>query len=109
VDAVYSQQVRLSKYAPCAALIEIRFAKWKRDAENWYQQDSAMFEGLFNSVHANIVRMRFRPISRIRVIANPVSVQAKGDDRPSLSGTLIREADRHQLSMRENSWLAGTM
>ena len=36
-------------------------------------------------------------------------LQKKGDDRPSLSATLIREADRHQLSMRENSWLAGTM
>jgi hypothetical protein len=38
-----------------------------------------------------------------------LSPQAKGDERPSLSATLIREADRHQLSMRENSWLAGTM
>jgi hypothetical protein len=88
-------------------LIETRFAKWKRDAENWYQQDSAMFEALFNSVYANIVRMRFRPVNLI--VTNPVSAQAKGDERPSLSATLIRDAGRHQLSMRENSWLAATM
>jgi hypothetical protein len=87
-------------------LIETRFAKWKRDAENWYQQDSAMFEGLFNSVYANIVRACFRPNL---VITNPVSAQAKGDERPSLSATLIRDANRHQLSKRENSWLAATM
>ncbi len=35
--------------------------------------------------------------------------QAKGDVRPSLCATLIRDADRHQLSNRENSWLAGAM
>ncbi|KAI0279216.1 cytochrome P450 [Russula aff. rugulosa BPL654] len=84
---------RLTRAAyPGAHLVEffpwMLFAKWKRDAENWYKQDSAMFEELFNSVHTNL---------------------KKGDDRPSLSATLIREADRHQLSMRENSWLAGTM
>ena len=27
-----------------------RFAKWKRDAEYWYEKDSAVFENLFNSV-----------------------------------------------------------
>ena len=83
-----------------------RFAKWKRDAENWYKQDSAMFEELFNSVHINLVRTRIDSIIRIILTYFP---QEKGDDRPSLSATLIREADRHQLSMRENSWLAGTM
>jgi len=43
------------------------------------------------------------------LIGNTLSAQAKGDDQPSLCATLIREADRHQLSMQENSWLAGTM
>ncbi|KAN0125466.1 Cytochrome P450 [Lactarius tabidus] len=76
------------EFFPWMRYIPSRFATWKRNAEAWYRQDSAMFEGLFNSVHIN---------------------SEKGDDRPSLCATLIRDADRHQLSNRENSWLAGTM
>ena len=65
-----------------------------------------MFETLFESVHTNLVRsLRFLQITSTNLLPE----QAKGDDRPSLSATLIREAERHQLSMRENSWLAGTM
>ena len=30
-------------------------AKWKRDAEAWYKQDTAMFEGLLHMVEANAV------------------------------------------------------
>ncbi|KAH9953974.1 cytochrome P450 [Russula dissimulans] len=78
----------LVEFFPWMLYIPSRFAKWKRDAERWYEQESAMFESLFNTVHTNLV---------------------KGDDRPSFSATLIREADRHQFSMRENSWLAGSM
>ena len=29
--------------------------KWKRDAEAWYKQDSAMFNGLLHMVEANVV------------------------------------------------------
>jgi hypothetical protein len=65
-----------------------------------------MFEDLFNSVHTNLVRTS---IPLFTSLLNLSPTQNKGDDRPSLSATLIREADRHQLSMRENSWLAGTM
>ena len=32
-------------------------ARWKRDAEAWYKQDSAMFEGLLHTVETTIVRM----------------------------------------------------
>ena len=32
-----------------------RFAKWKRDAEYWYERDSVMFEKLFNSVNEKLV------------------------------------------------------
>ena len=32
-------------------------AKWKRDAEAWYRQDTALFEDLFHMVEANVVRM----------------------------------------------------
>ncbi|KAI0066946.1 cytochrome P450 [Artomyces pyxidatus] len=34
---------------------------------------------------------------------------ASGVDRPSLSASLIKGAERNQLSVRENSWLAATM
>lgn len=78
----------LVEFFPWMRYIPSRFATWKRNAEAWHRQDSAMFEGLFNSVHVNSV---------------------KGDDRPSLCATLIRDADRHKLSNQENSWLAGTM
>jgi hypothetical protein len=30
-------------------------AKWKRDAEAWYKQDSAMFNGLLHMVETNVV------------------------------------------------------
>ncbi|KAH9042035.1 cytochrome P450 [Lactarius pseudohatsudake] len=76
------------EFFPWMQYIPSRFAAWKRNAEYWYRQDSAMFEGLFNSVHVNSVN---------------------GDDRPSLCATLIRDAGRHNLSNRENSWLAATM
>ncbi|KAH9002678.1 cytochrome P450 [Lactarius hatsudake] len=76
------------EFFPWMQYIPSRFAAWKRNAEYWYRQDSAMFEGLFNSVHVNSVN---------------------GDERPSLCATLIRDAGRHNLSNRENSWLAATM
>jgi hypothetical protein len=31
-------------------------AKWKRDAEGWFKQDSAMLEGLLEAVEGNVVR-----------------------------------------------------
>jgi hypothetical protein len=43
-------------------LTKTRFAKWKRTAEEWYKQDSAMFEGLFKSVYTTLVRTRFDSI-----------------------------------------------
>ncbi|KAH9179333.1 cytochrome P450 [Lactarius sanguifluus] len=76
------------EFFPWMQYIPSRFAAWKRNAEAWYRKDSAMFEDLFNSVHVNSV---------------------EGDDRPSLCATLIRDAGRHKLSNRENSWLAATM
>ena len=36
-----------------------RFAKWKRDAEYWYEKDSAMFESLFNGVREKQVCLCF--------------------------------------------------
>jgi len=34
---------------------------------------------------------------------------AKGDDQQSVAATLIREVERNKLSLRERSWLAGTL
>jgi len=33
-----------------------RLAKWKREAEAWYKQDSAMFGDLLHTVEKNVVR-----------------------------------------------------
>jgi len=52
------------EFFPWMRYIPSRFSTWKQDAENWYEQDSAMFEGLFfESVYNNL---------------------AEGDDWPSL-------------------------
>lgn len=76
------------EFFPWMMYIPSRFAKWKRDAEYWYARDSVMFENLFNSVNEKLI---------------------KGIDRPSLVGTLIKDADKYGLSPHENSWLAATM
>ncbi|KAI0051317.1 cytochrome P450 [Auriscalpium vulgare] len=78
----------LVEFLPWMMYIPSRFAKWKREAEEWYAKDSVMFEGLFNNVGKQL---------------------ANGIDRPSLSASLIKGAERNQLSVRENSWLAATM
>ncbi len=36
----------------------LRFAKWKRDAEYWFVQDSLMFEGLLGKVADDLVSYR---------------------------------------------------
>ncbi|KAH9020060.1 cytochrome P450 [Lactarius hengduanensis] len=76
------------EFLPWMRHIPSRFAKWKRDAEYWYEKDSAMFESLFNSVREKM---------------------SKGIDRPSLVRTLIKDAEKYGLSGRENSWVAAIM
>ncbi|KAI0065153.1 cytochrome P450 [Artomyces pyxidatus] len=63
--------------------IPSRFARWKREAEEWFRRDSAILEALFN--------------------------EAKADDHLSVSATLLDNSLRNGLSVRENSWLAGTL
>ena len=36
-------------------MVQKSLAKWKREAEAWYKKDTAMFEGLFHMVEANVV------------------------------------------------------
>ncbi|KAH9049790.1 cytochrome P450 [Lactarius deliciosus] len=76
------------EFFPWMRHIPSRFAKWKRDAEYWFEKDSAMFETLFDSVREKMSR---------------------GIDRPSFVGTLIKDVDKYRLSDRENSWVAATM
>ncbi|KAI0254607.1 cytochrome P450 [Lactifluus subvellereus] len=78
----------LVEFFPWMMYIPSRFAKWKRDAEYWYERDSVMFENLFNGVHKKL---------------------SKGIDSSSLVGSLIKGAERYGLSPLENSWLAATM
>jgi cytochrome P450 len=75
----------LVEFFPWMMYIPSRFAKWKRDAECWYEKDSANFESLFNGVREK---------------------QSKGIARPCLAGTLIKDEEKYGLSDRENFWLA---
>ncbi|KAI0047445.1 cytochrome P450 [Auriscalpium vulgare] len=63
-------------------------AKWKRDAERHFEEDTGMFEKLVDMVRTDLV---------------------KGIDRPSLSASLIKNETRNELSKREQAWLAGIM
>jgi cytochrome P450 len=76
------------EFLPFLKAIPSRFAKWKREAEEWHAHDSVIFERLFQDVRARIT---------------------SGDDETSFSATLLKDADRHGLSLHENSWLAATM
>ncbi|KAH9172382.1 cytochrome P450 [Lactarius sanguifluus] len=79
---------RLVEFFTWMRYIPSRFAKWKRDAEYWFIQDSLMFEGLLGQV------------------ANDL---ANGIDRPSFGATVIQNRSTHDLSEREQAWLVGTM
>ncbi|KAI0051887.1 cytochrome P450 [Auriscalpium vulgare] len=83
--------------APGAHLVEIFtwmsylpswLAKWKREGEEWYRRDSAMFEAMVNRVQANL---------------------DDGVDRASLTASLLKDKERAGLSDRERAWLTGGM
>jgi cytochrome P450 len=78
----------LVEFFPWLRHLPSGMAKWKRDAEAFYKENSAMLESHFHTVEASI---------------------AKGDDQQSVAATLIREVERNKLSLRERSWLAGTL
>jgi hypothetical protein len=98
--------VRIIHFLQAGLNISFRFAKWKREAEEWYAHDSALFEGLFEAVRDRVVCIETVPRMSFY---SPHLMQHKGDERPSLTATLIQDAGRHGLSLRENSWLAATM
>jgi len=83
--------------APGAHLVELfpwmiyipeRFAKWKREGMEHFQEHTAMFNGLLNSVFHNI---------------------ATGSERLSVSASLIKNSDRSGLSRDEIAWLLATL
>ncbi|KAH8977255.1 cytochrome P450 [Lactarius hatsudake] len=79
---------RLVEYFPWMKYIPSRFAKWKRDAQYWFIQDSLRYERLLSKVADDL---------------------AKGIDRPSFGATLIKNQDKYHLSEREQAWLVGDM
>ncbi|KAH9993744.1 cytochrome P450 [Russula vinacea] len=66
--------------------IPARFAKWKREGIERFEQHSAMFNGLLDTVSNDI---------------------AKGSERPSVSASLLKSSNRNGLSKTEISWLLG--
>ncbi|KAI9452755.1 cytochrome P450 [Lactarius psammicola] len=80
--------MRLVEFFTWMRYIPSRFAKWKRDAEYWFVQDSLTFEGLLGKVADDL---------------------ANGIDRPSFGATVITNQSKHDLSKRERAWLVGTM
>ncbi|KAF8265024.1 cytochrome P450 [Lactarius quietus] len=65
-----------------------RFAKWKRNAEYWFIQDSLMFQHLLGKVADDLTN---------------------GIDRPSFGATIIKTQGKHGLSELEQAWLVGDM
>ncbi|KAH9059193.1 cytochrome P450 [Lactarius vividus] len=79
---------RLVEYFPWMKYIPSRFAKWKRDAQYWFIQDSLRYERLLDKVADDL---------------------AKGIDQPSFGATLIKNQRKYRLSKREQAWLVGDM
>ncbi|KAH9053934.1 cytochrome P450 [Lactarius vividus] len=77
---------RLVEYFPWLRYVPNRFAKWKRNSQYWFVQDSHMFQRLLGKV---------------------VDDLANGIDRPSFGATIIKTQSRHGLSELEQAWLAG--
>jgi hypothetical protein len=50
-------------------MIENSMARWKRDAEAWYRQDSETLDGLLQTVEENVVGCVFLKSSGIALTA----------------------------------------
>ncbi|KAH9167491.1 cytochrome P450 [Lactarius sanguifluus] len=79
---------RLVEYFPWMRYIPNKLAKWKRDAQYWFIQDSLRYERLLGKVADDL---------------------AKGIDQPSFGATLIKNREKYRLSEREQAWLVGSM
>jgi len=63
-------------------------AKWKREGLEWHRKDTEMFQDLMLDVEK---QMKY------------------GTNNPSFSSLLLDKRDKHALTKKEESWLAGTM
>ncbi|KAH9056472.1 cytochrome P450 [Lactarius vividus] len=79
---------RLVEFFSWMRYIPSGFAKWKRDAEYWFVQDTLMFGGHLSKV------------------ANDL---ANGINRPSFGASVIQNQSKHDLSECEQAWLVGHM
>ncbi|KAH9168149.1 cytochrome P450 [Lactarius sanguifluus] len=79
---------RLVEFFPWMRYIPSRFAKWKRETQHWFVQDSLRHERLLGKVAADL---------------------AKGIDQPSFGATLIKNQEKYRLSEREQAWLVSDM
>ncbi|KAI0066937.1 cytochrome P450 [Artomyces pyxidatus] len=78
----------LVELLPWMKHIPSRYAKWKREGEEQHMKFTKVFENMYRSVAANL---------------------ENGIDRSSVCASLFKEADRNQLSVRENTWIAAIM
>ncbi|KAK7057911.1 cytochrome P450 [Favolaschia claudopus] len=98
VEAIQQHVARnLASAAPGAFLVEYFtwmeklprwMCKWRRDAEYWFEKDSAMLNGLFVDSKAR---------------------QESGDDVPCVVATLIENMDEEGLSEADAAWLGATL
>jgi cytochrome P450 len=79
---------RLVEFFTWMRYIPSRFAKWKRDAEYWFVQDTLTFERLLGKVTNDL---------------------ANGIDRPCFAASVLQNPSKHDLSQREQAWLVGGM
>lgn len=85
-------------------------AKWKRDAEDSFRNDSAMFEGLMEGVQKRLVSSFYYPLYFASDIDDTYGLlQARGEEPTSVMGKISRDSSRYDLSLRENAWLAAGM
>jgi len=86
--------------------LALRFAKWKRDAQFWFIQESLRQESLLSRVADDLVRARWMAPN---VTDYGYRLQAQGIDRPSFGATLLKSRDKYHLTEREQAWLVGDM
>jgi len=83
-------------------------AKWKRDALEWHERESKMFEGFYTDVNKKMVSIHRQDLLVRRAILN-YTFQVDGQARKSFVSSLIEGSHRNQLSLKEAAWLAGIM
>ncbi|KAJ7122958.1 cytochrome P450 [Mycena epipterygia] len=63
-------------------------AKWKREGLEWHRKDTLMFQEFMDGVRVEVT---------------------EGTNKPCFASSLVENEKRHDLTTKEESWLAGTM